>query len=90
MPTPAFCVYGVFSRRDDSDGGIPILPSSPSPLSPAGQSRQLYMALGVNDSRMGYPNIAVITVTAVTRLPCKGYLSAVFFAAVLVADTILT
>ena len=55
-----------------------------------GQSRQLYMALGVNDSRRGYPSIAVITVTAVTRLPCKGYLSAVFFAAVLVADTILT
>ena len=48
------------------------------------------MALGVNDSNRGYPNTAVIIVTTVTRLPCKGNLPAVFFAAVLVVDTILT
>lgn len=37
----------------------------------------------------GYPNIAVTTITAVTRPPCKGNPPAVFPAAVLVADTVL-
>ena len=38
----------------------------------------------------GYPKTAVTTVTAVTLPPCKGNLPAVFPAAVLVADTVLT
>ena len=63
--------------------------SPPSPLSPAGQSRQLYTALSVNDSNRGYPNIAVTTVTAVTRPLCKRNLPAVFFAAVLINDMVL-
>ena len=37
----------------------------------------------------GYPNIAVTTITAVTRPPCKGNPPAVFPAAVLVAEAAL-
>ena len=47
------------------------------------------MALGVNDSSRGYPNIAVITVTAVTLPLYKRNLPAVFFAAVLIGDMVL-
>ena len=47
------------------------------------------MALTVNDSNKGYPNIAVTTVTAVTRPLCKRNLPAVFFAAVLINDMVL-
>ena len=68
---------------------LPIFPTAFTGCSPAGQSRQLYTALSVNDSNRGYPNIAVTTVTAVTRPLCKRNLPAVFFAAVLINDMVL-
>ena len=72
--------YPLHDGHVDDDGVFGIPPR---------KSRQLYMALTVNDSNKGYPNIAVTTVTAVTRPPCKGNLPAVFFAAVLIGDMVL-
>ncbi len=62
---------------------------SPPRLPPEGQDRRTSLCCVVNDSRRGYPNIAVTAVITVTRLPCERDLSAFLLPAVRIADMIV-
>ena len=90
MPTPAFCVYGVFSRRDDSGGVSQYCRHHRHRCHPQGRAADFTYIRYDGDSGRGYPNLTVITVTTVTRLPCEGNLPAPFLPVVAVTDIVFT
>lgn len=78
---------GVLPQGGRAQIGNALL--SPPRLPPEGQDRRTSLCCVVNDSRRGYPNIAVTAVITVTRPPCERDLSAFLLPAVRIADMIV-